>query len=87
MADLAAVGAEEVTAVHHHYSVLIKDFEERMKDMQAQIDAEQNMKRDLTQVQRKNIQSTRASSEKYAILQVSRAPHTHSARAFVVPSH
>jgi hypothetical protein len=46
-----------------------------MQDMQAQIDAEQNMKRDWTQAQRKNIQSARSQAEKFTVLQVK---STHS---------
>lgn len=69
LADLAATGADEIAAVHHHYSILIKDLEKKMQDMQAQIDAEQNMKRDWTQAQRKNIQSARSQAEKFTVLQ------------------
>jgi hypothetical protein len=86
MADLAAAGANEISAVHQHYSILIKDLDQRMQDMQAQIDSEQSIKRDWTQAQRKNIQSARASSEKFALLQVSRAPHTRNACPFVLLS-
>ncbi len=75
LADLAATGADEIAAVHHHYSILIKDLEKKMQDMQAQIDAEQNMKRDWTQAQRKNIQSARSQAEKFTVLQVSLAHH------------
>ena len=72
LADLAASGADEISAVHHHYSILIQDLEKKMQDMQAQIDAEQNMKRDWTQAQRKSIQSARSQSEKFTVLQVER---------------
>jgi hypothetical protein len=78
LADLAAAGAEELATVHRHYAILLKDFDKKMLDMQAQIDAEQNMKRDWTHAQRKNIQSARSHSEKLAVLQVKKAPARHS---------
>jgi phosphoenolpyruvate carboxylase len=70
LADLAASAAVELAAAHEHYRIIMNDIGTKMNDMQAQIDAEQNMKRDWTQVQRQNIQSARSHSEKLASLQV-----------------
>ena len=70
LAEIAASRAEEIAALHQQYATLIKDLEKKMLEMQAQVDAEQSMKRDWTLAQRKVIQSARSHSEKFAALQV-----------------
>ena len=84
LADLAASAAVELAAAHEHYRIIMNDIGMKMNDMQAQIDAEQNMKRDWTQVQRKNIQSARSHSEKLASLQVWSTQHPPCAQANTV---
>jgi hypothetical protein len=70
--DIDALAGKSGTVMDRLYRACdeLNDIGTKMNDMQAQIDAEQNMKRDWTQVQRKNIQSARSHSEKLASLQV-----------------